>query len=984
MPISHIYTGQPMTGTAEDDFVIAYPGSTGTSVNTVNAGDGDDWVMGDSTDTWIPNASYLNGSIATAFNLETITSTWSVLENPTIGVDSTPHTTAIVETTIGQSEYFAVAIGAGQTITIDLDFGVGSLIGAPVDLVAELLDAGGNIVGASDDEAPTSGGLGSFPRTAGSQLSYDSYLTFTAPAAGTYYINVRPFGSGPGSTFTANNTFVLNVSVTGHAIGSAPAMGIDTLNGEGGADALFGQAGADILNGGAGDDLIHGGTGIDVIRGGADNDTLYGGEGTEEEVHGDGGNDILHSGGEGHYYGDAGDDLIHAGLTSGVNEILDGGTGIDTINTALWNGTYEINLVTGSTNFGEIFSNFENVVTGNGADTITGTDGANRITTAGGIDIINAGGGDDVIDGGAGADSIDGGAGIDTADYSGGGSVTARLDTGIANDGDTLTGIENLIGSVANDLLIGDAGANLLQGGAGVDTLLGQGGNDILWGGIVSPNTLQGGTGDDRYVLEVVDTVVELAGEGTDTVEARIAAYTLSANVERLVFTGVGDFSGTGNALNNVITGAGGGDTLRGGLGSDTLLGQGGNDILWGGTGLANTLQGGLGDDRYILEAADSVVEVAGQGTDTVDARIAAYVLGANIENLLFGGAGGFTGTGNALNNTLTGGGGDDLLRGRGGVDTLVGGAGFDTADYSQATAGVSARLDLGKATNDGEGATDNLFGFEALAGSLHNDVLIGNGASNTLSGSLGADTLLGFGGDDVLRGGQGAANQVQGGAGNDYYVLDAYDTVVELAGEGHDVIEAHVGTHTMGANVEDMFYVGANKFYGTGNALGNTITGGAANDILKGMGGADRLFGGGGTDEVHLRGVAANYVIVSEGAGYRIVDSVAGRDGSTYVESVELLRFIAGNTTRVLTYPPPPSGPLETSDKFIDDAFVLPPAADDTAVQALPETSVLDALAARPHAGFGHALPWIGDWSGLPLNDHGFIPGAHMDHWLL
>ncbi|WP_147385656.1 hypothetical protein [Oleomonas cavernae] len=77
MTVSYIYNGQPMTGTANDDFVIAYKGSTGTDNNTVNAGSGDDWVMGDSSDTWIPNASYLNGSIATAFNLETLTSTWT-------------------------------------------------------------------------------------------------------------------------------------------------------------------------------------------------------------------------------------------------------------------------------------------------------------------------------------------------------------------------------------------------------------------------------------------------------------------------------------------------------------------------------------------------------------------------------------------------------------------------------------------------------------------------------------------------------------------------------------------------------------------------------------------------------------------------------------------------------------------------------------------------------------------------------------------
>ena len=74
MAISYLYTGEPMNGSAQDDFIIAYKASTGTDNNTVNGNGGDDLVIGDSSDTWIPNASYLNGSIATAFNLDAQTS----------------------------------------------------------------------------------------------------------------------------------------------------------------------------------------------------------------------------------------------------------------------------------------------------------------------------------------------------------------------------------------------------------------------------------------------------------------------------------------------------------------------------------------------------------------------------------------------------------------------------------------------------------------------------------------------------------------------------------------------------------------------------------------------------------------------------------------------------------------------------------------------------------------------------------------------
>ena len=174
-----------MTGTGNDDFFISYKGSTGTDANTVNAGDGDDWVMADSTDTWIPNASYLNGSIANAFNLESLTGTWTTSENPLFGDFTIPHTTAIVETTVGQSEFFRVAVGAGQTITIDIDYGSNTAIGVTRDLVVELMDSLGNIIATADDSLVSNGGLGSFPSSPGSVSSYVPYLTYTVATAGT-------------------------------------------------------------------------------------------------------------------------------------------------------------------------------------------------------------------------------------------------------------------------------------------------------------------------------------------------------------------------------------------------------------------------------------------------------------------------------------------------------------------------------------------------------------------------------------------------------------------------------------------------------------------------------------------------------------------------------------------------------------------------------------------------------------------------------
>jgi Ca2+-binding RTX toxin-like protein len=98
---------------------------------------------------------------------------------------------------------------------------------------------------------------------------------------------------------------------------------------------------------------------------------------------------------------------------------------------------------------------------------------------------------------------------------------------------------------------------------------------------------------------------VEAVNSGTDTVRTALASYTLgttngSANVENLVYTGTAAFTGNGSALNNVITGSTGVDTLNGLAGNDTLDGGAGNDVLNGGAG-ADVLIGGAGNDRFVF-----------------------------------------------------------------------------------------------------------------------------------------------------------------------------------------------------------------------------------------------------------------------------------------------------------------------------------------------------------------------------------------------
>lgn len=78
--------------------------------------------------------------------------------------------------------------------------------------------------------------------------------------------------------------------------------------------------------------------------------------------------------------------------------------------------------------------------------------------------------------------------------------------------------------------------------------------------------------------------------------QTALASYTLTDNVEDLLFTSIIEHTGTGNALDNAITGNVEQDTLDGKDGNDTLAGSAGDS-----DGLVDTLKGGKGNDTYLV-----------------------------------------------------------------------------------------------------------------------------------------------------------------------------------------------------------------------------------------------------------------------------------------------------------------------------------------------------------------------------------------------
>ena len=101
--------------------------------------------------------------------------------------------------------------------------------------------------------------------------------------------------------------------------------------------------------------------------------------------------------------------------------------------------------------------------------------------------------------------------------------VSVNLQKGTAKGGDaagdTLISIENLKGSVHNDILVGDEGNNMLVGRSGNDRLKGNDGQDTLDGGygndvLISENdgnVLIGGAGSDVFDLSRVKDLSDIA-----------------------------------------------------------------------------------------------------------------------------------------------------------------------------------------------------------------------------------------------------------------------------------------------------------------------------------------------------------------------------------------------------------------------------------------------------------------------------------------
>ena len=479
--------------------------------------------------------------------------------------------------------------------------------------------SGTDVIDGSGDGDKVEGGPGS-DRLSGSGADFLSYegasgvtVDLNDPANRTLTQDeVDRFGVGDTTTTLAiikvSRSDASNDIATGfaHVIGSRSS---DTLIGDDNPNQLLGLGGNDNLTGNGGNDILKGGDGNDTLKGDLGNDTLDGGPGR----------DTLEGGGP---VGNEGTDVAtYESAEAGVTvDLRPGGT----------SGEGDA--------AGDKFVGIEQYIGSYHADVFIASDNLDHITggpTTGGP-------------GGTGDTSSD------TVSYARSDEgVTVNLSTGTHTggyaEGDTLTNIENVIGSSSADNLTAISTGSVITGGGGIDTLVGAGGNDTF---VFAPrdgddqiDTFTIADGADKIDLSAFTSIASLddlkgkispRDSNTDiridlTDISRGDAITLNnvtvdltdedfygLTADNFIFYTKPTSGNTGDRFNNEMNGGRGDDAMYGEQGRDIMNGGAGDDEMYGGED-KDTINGGEGDDW--LDGGpgdDTFVFEPGNGNDVI------------------------------------------------------------------------------------------------------------------------------------------------------------------------------------------------------------------------------------------------------------------------------------------------------------------------------------------------------------------------------
>jgi Ca2+-binding RTX toxin-like protein len=537
---------------------------------------------------------------------------------------------------------------------------------------------------------------------------------------------------------------------------------------------VYGSNYNDQLVGGIGDDYFDSGIGNDYIYGAAGNDLIY--TSGNSLIYGGVGDDFIVASGEKDYdyiFGQEGDDII---LVYGVNGIVDGGIGNDTLSNSYLG--YSQPVIMSFTNSermsGQIVSGNKTLDLNsiehfeiNGSlydDILLGGNNDDEIYASDGNDLVDGGAGNDNIDASDGNDLVDGGAGNDTLRvnifhsfdeefepivmrFSNPQKTIGSIVSG--NNSINFSSIERfeLEDSYYDDILKGGNGDDIIEISSGNDTIDSGGGNDYIYAEIGN-DTVDGGLGKDTlsnnsYGNNLPDYFASVVINFSDS--NKTSGSIVSGN-NSLNFSSIEHFAITGSRYNDILKGGNGDDIFRTSSGNDTVDGSSGDDTV------ISSYSYGKNSVAISFSNAQKTSGTIVSGDTTISFN--------SIER--------FELEDSYSDDILKGGNGDDIFKissgndavdGGSGNDTLSGGdTGFDFGYYIEHLFDESVVMSFSNSeeTSGKIVSGDNSVNFSSIerfniGSSTENDILLGSSGDDIIDPYDGEDLVDGGGGNDRI-----------------------------------------------------------------------------------------------------------------------------------------------------------------------------------------------------------------------------------------
>jgi VCBS repeat-containing protein len=379
-----------------------------------------------------------------------------------------------------------------------------------------------------------------------------------------------------------------------------------------------------------------------------------------------------------------------------------------------------------------------------------------------------------------------------------------------------------------------------------------------------------------------------------------------------------------GDSTDNILVGTPDADTINGGGGENYLYGGGGNDtfILEGTT---DYISGGDGIDTAVIDYSTianstSLLSLRLFGDSVYQGAIQGYT-NEYLQNR-FSGFSSFT----DYNNPILDSGGNPVLDEfdqntyptvQGSIERIQFTGGHFTSDVTPMEPGDNIYV-----TFSGEG-TLRYDPTDPNADPATGDVP--NPDVNYTAGSINIDGGIGLGLDrlSLTIDSPGMAKDLN---------LAITDT-----GNGSSIMTSDWGSYSNFERIYIRNNSGGTSHITGGNYYDNISTGGG-DDVVRGNGGDDVIRGGGGRDVAVYSGNFAEYLIATDGTGISVSDSIAARDGTDFLDNVELLRFANG----ILDLVQGTFNPIATNTPPTTSAVTLVAIGEDSGIRTISQSVLL------------------------------------------